>query len=197
MFASPFWCSLSIMFAKTREHHGSKWAVWSGLSFQTTQAPHNRIRKPKCVITDQPAVVKQVPWGSKVWAPQVKACINVHKRSEGMMEKAPKSYRWDILICQKEIDFISIIHTFKITENKTIASAKVWAPCRAKTFSCLQTSFYLGCPNLRSPLEVWIDSPPLSILGQSLPSFMSNVYNLYPSQMFLFHSPTTLLGRPC
>ncbi|CAI9618505.1 unnamed protein product, partial [Staurois parvus] len=60
-------------------------------------------------------------WGSKVWAPQLKICINVHKEAKERWKNLQKAsnYRLDILIiCQQKLDFISIIYTFKITENK-------------------------------------------------------------------------------
>ncbi|CAI9583165.1 unnamed protein product, partial [Staurois parvus] len=54
-------------------------------------------------------------------------CINVHKEAKErwkILQKA-SNYRLDILIiCQQKLDFISIIYTFKITENQKMASAK-------------------------------------------------------------------------
>ncbi|CAI9547784.1 unnamed protein product, partial [Staurois parvus] len=84
-------------------------------------------------------VTSHVQWGSKVWAPQLKICINVHKEAKERWKNLQKAsnYRLDILIiCQQKLDFISIIYTFKITENKKMASAKVWAPCRIYSMHC-------------------------------------------------------------
>ena len=80
-----------------------------------------------------------IQWGSEVWAPQVKICINVHNEAKERWKNLQKAsnYRLDILIiCQKKLDFISIIYTFKITENKKMVSAKVWAPCRVNILYC-------------------------------------------------------------
>ena len=73
-----------------------------------------------------------------LWS-HIKICISVHKEAKKRWKSLQKASndRLDILIiCQKKLDFISIIYTFKITENKKMASAKVWAPFRVNTLYC-------------------------------------------------------------
>ena len=85
------------------------------------------------------SIVICIQWGSKVWAPQVKMCINVHNEAKERWKNLRKAsnYRLDISYnMSKKVWFYFHHLYFQNDRKQKNGICKVWAPCRVNILYC-------------------------------------------------------------